>query len=282
MGGARVFRGRRAALLTKHGKERVIAPVLEKATGCRVVVQSSYDTDLYGTFTMEIARPGSQLETARLKARKAMELVDTDLGVASEGSFGPHPGNPFIPWNRELVLLIDEASRLEVCGEYAGPETNYGQLAARDWEEAEAFAGKAGFPGHFLIVSPHTEKAAFVKGISSWEQLREAFLWGTARSADGCALVQTDMRAHANPTRMANIKKATEDLARKIAQKCPQCRAMGFAVVSYQRGLPCAWCGLPTNEIKAQVSTCQKCGFTRETPAGTQLADPGRCGFCNP
>jgi len=282
VGGARVFRGRRAALLTKHGKERVIAPVLEKATGCQVVVHSCYDTDLYGTFTMEIARPGSQLETARLKAKKAMELTGTDLGVASEGSFGPHPGNPFIPWNRELVLLIDDANHLEVCGEYTGPETNYGQLAVRDREEADAFAAKAGFPEHFLIVSPHTEKAAFIKGISSWDKLHEALLWGMARSADGWALLQTDMRAHANPTRMANIKKAAEDLARKIAQKCPQCRAMGFAVVSYKRGLPCAWCGLPTGELQAEVSTCQKCGFTRETPVAKKQADPGRCSFCNP
>jgi len=65
-----VFKGRHAALLTRHSKEKVIAPVIEGATGCSVLVESSYDTDLFGTFTLDIARPASQMDTARLKAKK--------------------------------------------------------------------------------------------------------------------------------------------------------------------------------------------------------------------
>ena len=45
-GGA--YSGKRIALLTQHGKERVLAPVLEPALGCRVERVAGYDTDLLG------------------------------------------------------------------------------------------------------------------------------------------------------------------------------------------------------------------------------------------
>lgn len=51
------YAGQRIALLTQHGKERTITPVLERAPGCRVERVAGYDTDLLGTFTRDI--PGS-------------------------------------------------------------------------------------------------------------------------------------------------------------------------------------------------------------------------------
>lgn len=282
MSNQQVFKGRHAALLTRHSKEKVIAPVIEGATGCSVLVESSYDTDLFGTFTLDIARPASQMDTARLKAKKGMELLNADLGLASEGSFGPHPFSPFIPWNREVVILIDSLNNIEIYGEYAGCETNFNQVNIKSFTEAEAFARKIGFPEHFLIVSPHCGKTEFIKGINTWEQLNEAVAWGMNKSSDGYAVLQTDMRAHANPTRMANIKKAAENLVLKISQKCPQCGMIGFSVVDYKRGLPCEWCGFPTDEIQAEIYKCQRCSFIKETAVGKDKADPGRCGFCNP
>jgi len=63
------FSGKQAVLATMHGKERVIAPLLEK-TGLQLCVSGRVDTDLFGTFSGEIERPASQLETLRLKAEK--------------------------------------------------------------------------------------------------------------------------------------------------------------------------------------------------------------------
>ena len=62
-GGA--YPGRQVALLTQHGKERVIAAALEPALGCRVERVAGYDTDLLGTFTRDIPREGTKLEAAR-------------------------------------------------------------------------------------------------------------------------------------------------------------------------------------------------------------------------
>jgi hypothetical protein len=88
---AGTYSGRRVALLTQHGKERVIAPVLDAARDCRVEWVNGFDTDLLRTFTGDIPRTGSQLEAARRKARIGMELSGLPLGRASGGAFGPDP-----------------------------------------------------------------------------------------------------------------------------------------------------------------------------------------------
>ncbi len=85
------YKGSRVALLTQHGKERVIAPVLEPGLGCSIELVTGFDTDQFGTFTRETPRNGTQLEAARRKARKGMELARASQGIASEGSFGPDP-----------------------------------------------------------------------------------------------------------------------------------------------------------------------------------------------
>ena len=156
------------------------------------------------------------------------------------------------------------------------------QVNIKSFTEAEAFAQKAGFPEHFLIISPCCLKTEFIKGINTWEQLNEAVAWGLNKSPDGCASLQTDMRAYANPTRMANIQKTSENLIYKISQKCPQCGMIGFSLVDYKRGVLCEWCGLPTDEIQAEIYKCLSCCFIKEKSVGKEKADPGRCGFCNP
>jgi hypothetical protein len=283
-GGSSFFEGQRAVLLTKHRKERVIKPALERVTGCHVIVETGFDTDQFGTFTREVSRPGSQLDTARLKARKGMELTGLDIGLASEGSFGPHPLIPFAPWNVEIVLLVDQKESLEICGECANGETNYAHATVTGLQEAEDFARKVGFPEHWLVLRPDNERhQSLVKGINDWEQLRDAVRWGLTRASAGELFLETDMRAHANPTRMRNIQKAAADLARKMRRQCPRCGTPGFSVTGKVRGLPCEWCGRPTEEIRARVYTCRRCGFVREkTMPGGKRASAGLCQYCNP
>lgn len=275
--------GRRAALLTKHKKEEVIKPVLEKGAGLHIIVEADYDTDQFGTFTREIARLGSQLEAARYKAQKGMELKGLDLGVASEGSFGPHPSIPFLPLNREIVILVDAAEKLEICGACQNSNTNYASEVVENFAQAEIFAHKALFPSHHLVLRPdHGEHCSIVKGVNNWECLREAVSWAIAKSVTGKAFLETDMRAYANPSRMQNIKGAAEDLVAKINSRCAACKAPGFAVVENKKGLPCEECGLPTREVAAFIYLCQRCGYREERSAPDSAAPAGRCGYCNP
>lgn len=166
--------GRRIALLTQHGKERVIASVLAAALGCRVQHATGYDTDLLGTFTRDILRAGTQIEAARKKARIGMELSWLPLGLASEGSFGSDPFAGMFPWNVEILVFIDDDRGIEVTGVAQG-KTNFSHLLTTDWAAAEAFARQAGFPAHHLVVRPEREDDPRMrKGIAAWTELEAA------------------------------------------------------------------------------------------------------------
>ncbi|MCO4255429.1 DUF6671 family protein [Pseudarthrobacter cellobiosi] len=278
-----VYSGERISLLTQHGKERVIVPVLERALGCRLEHVTGYDTDLLGTFTREVPRAGSQLEAARKKAQVGMELSGLPLGIANEGSFGPDPAMGMFPWNIELMIWIDSERELEVVGTAEG-KTNFFHLLTADWAEAQTFARESKFPEHHLVVRPDGEHDPRMhKGIAAWPELELAFSRALARSANGKVFLETDMRANANPTRMETIRLAAENLAQKLRSRCPSCDTPGFWKVERVAGLPCTGCGEPTSETRAEIHGCLTCGHrsTRDV-TDPPRADPRFCNCCNP
>ncbi len=278
-----VYAGRHIALLTQHGKEAVIAPVLDAALGCRVERVSGFDTDTLGTFTRDIPRSGTQLEAARRKARIGMELSGLPLGLASEGAFGPDPMAGLFPWNVELLLFIDDERAIEVAG-IAQQVTRFAHLLTDDWEAAAQFARQAGFPEHHLVVRPQAEDDPRIeKGLDVWAALEAAFHRAREQAANGRVFLENDVRAHAHPTRREVIRLAAEDLTAKLDSRCPVCGTPGFWITDRLTGLPCADCGAPTREVRATVHGCLKCGHrdTREQ-ADVEHADPGRCDGCNP
>jgi len=280
---AGLYTGRCIALLTQHGKEQVIAPVLDAALGCQVERVSGFDTDTLGTFTRDIPRAGTQLEAARRKARTGMELSGLPLGLASEGAFGPNPVVSLLPWNIELLLLIDDERGIEVTG-VAQQSTRFDHLLTDDWERAKQFAAQAGFPTHYLVVRPQCQDDSRVeKGIDTWAALEAAFQRARGQAENGQVFLESDVRAHAHPARMAVIRMAAEDLATKLNSLCPACGTPGFWTVERVAGLPCADCGAPTREIRAIINGCLQCDH-REThqQTGVEYADPGRCDYCNP
>lgn len=281
--GISLYRDRQVALLTQHGKEHVIGEVLDMALGCKVERVAGYDTDLLGTFSRDIPRAGTQIEAARKKARIGMELARLPLGLASEGSFGPDPFTGMFSWNVEVLVWIDNERGLEITAMAQG-KTNLDNVLTTNWEEAEVFARKSGFPEHFLVVRPEGENDPRIrKGIDSWDDLQAAFTWAVDQSENRRVFIETDMRAHANPTRMNNIRVAAEELAKKLSSNCPACGAPGFWIVERIIGLPCNRCGKPTHETRAEVYGCCKCTH-RVTLERTDkaYADPGHCDSCNP
>lgn len=276
------YAGKRIAFLTQHGKEAVVGPVLEAVLGCRVERVDGFDTDTLGTFTRDIPRAGTQIEAARKKARTGMELSGLPLGLASEGAFGPDPMFGMLPWNAELLLFIDDEHGIEVSG-WAEQGTRFAHVLTRDWEGVAQFAREAGFPGHHLVVRPqHENDPRIDKGIADWTTLETAFRRACAIADNGLAFIEHDVRAHAHPTRREAIRLAARDLAAKLNSRCPACGTPGFWVVERVAGLPCADCGAPTREIRADIYGCLKCAHreTRERPV--LYADPGRCDDCNP
>lgn len=303
-----LFTDRTAVLATMHRKETVIAPLLA-TLNLNVILPTEFNSDRFGTFSREIARAGTQLEAARQKAIAAMELTGCEIGIASEGSFGPHPALPFLPSNRELVLWLDRRHDLEVVGEAISTQTNYRQTQVSSWEAAKQFAQQVGFPSHGLIViaglpsdqtrnpsadrpridrsiqpasSPTVKPEQIIKGISDVDSLRQAFSWAIEQAE--IVWIETDMRAHYNPTRMQVIQQATQDLIAKLQHRCPNCGYPGFAVVQRHSGLPCELCGQPTASTRSIQYGCQHCGFQQEVefPDGLRFADPTYCSYCNP
>ncbi len=275
-----LFANRVAVLATMHRKEQAIAPLLEAQLGLTVTVPNGFDTDGFGTFTGEVKRPADQLSTARLKAEAALEQTGATLAIASEGSFGPHPHIPFVPCNRELVVLLDRQHGLEMVGECLSTETNYRQQPIRSLQDAVAFAAAVAFPSHGLIV--RADSTVLAKGITTEETLSTAV--ETALRQAATVQLETDMRALYNPTRMAVIAQATEDLLRAIGQTCPNCDCPGFREVKRWPGLPCALCGTPTLLTARIRYQCQRCDWHQDSPAADMppQADPSYCPYCNP
>jgi len=277
------YSGAEIALLTRHGKQRVISPVLETAFGCRVIHVDGFDTDTLGTFTRERPRLGTQLETARKKARIGMELSGLSLGLASEGAFGADPISGFLPWNVELIVFLDAERELEVVGTAQGSAC-FSHLSSDQWETVEAFARQTGFPQQQLVMRPQDEQhPALRKDIASWQRLKESFSWAINQSNNDQVFVETDGRAHANPKRMAMIARAAENLVQRLSSLCPVCNTPGYWITDRIAGLPCEWCNQPTRETSADVYQCQTCHQREVRPRTDRTyADPGRCDYCNP
>jgi hypothetical protein len=270
------------ALLTKHGKDRAIAPRFAEALQATINVVDSFDTDTLGTFTREIPRFGSQLDAARKKAELAIELTGIPLGLGSEGSFAPGPFG-LGSFNLEVVTLVDRQRNLVITGAVRQPG-HHATGTFDTWDALAAFAESMKFPSHALILRPDDENHPHIrKGLSDYEALRCAFDECRAVAKAGAVFAESDLRAHLNPTRMENIGAATDDLIARLLRACPTCAAPGFGIARLESGLPCSWCGEPTNDWKAEEFRCVSCTHIESKPrADRQKADPGLCPRCNP
>ena len=283
-----IFSGRRALLATKHGKEAAVAPALRESFEIEVVSARNLDTDVLGTFSGEIERKGTPLETAREKIEMAARLYpDHDLFLASEGSFGSHPSSPFLPYNTELIMLVDKRNGIEIIGQYGTTSTNMAGKDVGTLAEAIEFAGKVGFPGHAVIIKTgkgKPGKGLTFKDLNNSSALEVAVRFALSGNGGQPIHIETDMRADRNPTRMESIRMAVMDLISNMKSLCPECEWPGFTVTERVPGLPCANCGLPTRATLKYILRCNHCGYTEDKlyPNGKEQEDPTYCDHCNP
>jgi len=276
-----VFFGRCAVLATMHGKEQAIAPVFLAALNLSVFPARGLDTDVLGTFSGEIPRCGTILETAVAKARLGMDPMGLPFGIASEGSFGPHPLFSFIPGGFEVLVFVDNERGTTIHESLVIDETNYAHLVALPEEPIAKFLVQVGFPSHGLIVRPNVcdTEAALVKGIVDLHTLHIAFAAAAAISNDGCARIDTDMRAHLNPTRMKSLTTLATRLSERLSSCCPSCAAPGWGRVKIIRGLPCQMCDTATEWVMIEVFGCAACTYQEERlrTDGLTYTGPANC-----
>ena len=278
-----MFKGRKLLIATKHHKEMIIAPILEKELAVTCYTSDAFDTDSLGTFSGEIQRTDDALTTLRNKCIGASIANNCDLILASEGSFGVHPSIFFANADIELVMLKDFKNDIEIVAREISMETNFNGKTINSEYELLAFAEQIQFPSHGIILRP-AEKvySKIYKGIVTHELLLQHF--EALKSEFVSVYAETDMRALFNPTRMKVIEKATQNLIEKINHLCPNCSAPGFDIVTAQAGLPCENCSLPTRSTLSFLYQCKKCNHTENKfyPRGIQFEDPTYCDNCNP
>lgn len=266
-----------------HRKELALQEILEEKLGVELVIPADFDTDDFGTFSGEVERTASPLETARQKCLRAMEVTGHDLAIASEGSFGAHPTIGFLPACEEILLLVDKKHNLEIKAKVISTQTNFSGNQYFNFDDARYFAAQAGFPTHGLIVRKDKNDVMEIhKGITSWDAFKDSFDYFVARY--GKAYVETDMRANYNPTRMKVIRDTAENLVKAVQKLCPECGTPGFEVKKITRGLPCAECGAPTETALSYTYCCKKCNHSVETryPENRVAEEAMFCNACNP
>lgn len=283
---AHPYHGVAIAVATLHGKAGALAPAFA-TVGARLQLAAGVDTDALGTFSGEVPRTQSPLDTAIAKARLGMRATGLAVGIATEGSFGPDPVLGFVPLHRELIVLVDDRLGSVVVETAATHDTNFDgrTLAAGETPTAHDLA-RWRFPSHALIVRPEplVGAVAIHKGLQDADALQRAIDAARRASPSGHVRVETDMRAHLNPTRLGHLTALGERLVERLACLCASCGAPGFGLVDRRPGLACAGCGLPTGLARAEVHGCPACGMLAERPRadGLVAADPAHCDHCNP
>lgn len=270
-------------IATKHSKETVIEPLFSSEFNSDCFTSIDFDTDVLGTFSGEIPRNDSALNTLRAKCELGYKTSNCDLVIASEGSFGPHPTIGFGLADQELVMLKDFKNDLEIVAYEISFDTNFNGKLITNLVDLADFAKAANFPSHGLILrESETDTKQIHKGIVTYDELESTF--SDLMKQFPSVYVETDMRANFNPMRMKVIKKATLNLIKKIKNLCPSCKIPGFDIVKVNSGLPCENCHLPTRSTLSHTYQCAKCHYIEEVkyPRGIKFEDPTFCDNCNP
>lgn len=274
-------------LATKHEKSKAIAPLFLEKLGANVI-ECKLDTDLLGTFSGEVERNGNALECARKKCEWSLESLgeSVEFALASEGSFGPHPFIPFCPCDHEFLYFIDRRRGFHLSMSYLSEKTNYWTGEVTSLEEVYSLIDHILFPSHALILRPNNRetKTPIFKGLNSKKAFEEAFDRCLKESKNGKVWVETDMRAHLNPTRMKVIEELVVQFTDRLLSHCPACNYPGWGKIRYEKGLICRDCGFETELVKSQVFGCVNCIYEeRSDQENIELkADPAYCIYCNP
>ncbi|MEI8300538.1 MAG: DUF6671 family protein [Chlamydiota bacterium] len=282
-----VYIGKKILLTTMHKKELYLKAPCEKILGASLSISDeSINTDALGTFSGEIERKGNQKETVLKKCFLGLKGSGFTLGVANEGSFGPHPQIPFIASSLETLVFVDTTRKVEIFETMLFKETNYRHTTCTNLDDLTNFFKYALFPSHGLIIRPNlcNDKTILFKGIQDITKLKESISLCAKHSDDKLAHIETDMRAHMNPTRGLNLKKLGIRLFRRLSRLCPLCHTPGWGITDLKKGRPCLICQCPTELASSYIWTCIQCPYQKEQrfPECLHYANPSYCNVCNP
>jgi hypothetical protein len=273
-----------------HHKDRILQTLFTEQLGATLVAPSSLDTDRFGTFTGEVPRPSEIKEVLRSKATAGMEATGLSLGLASEGSFGPHPHMPFLQCDQETLAFLDRQRNIEVFAHIISTDHCAQSMTVSTEQEAVDFiSGLAGL-GAGVILKPSfdfvDDTQWICKGLTSEEQVRSAYKKLRAQFLEGPLWIETDNRAHMSPPRQKVILQVAEKLVAQLKSLCPSCQTPGFTMTDVVLGLPCVDCGSPSESPLQELWSCPQAGCqfveSRGRQDGRTALEPRYCHWCNP
>ena len=271
---------RRIAIPTLHRKGDQIIPAF-KGVADFELFEVPLDTDSFGTFSGEIERTLSPRDAALAKARSVLASGNWDGAIASEGSIGPDPYLPFMLSDREILVYLDRDDLL-IEETYRSFEIITARLEFCEGDDLTQFLESADFPRHQLIVSARIEgQLKAIKGIDSHEALHDAI--GLMMKESQVLTIESDLRAHASPSRQQNIAAVATRLAKRISQKCPECSCIGWGRVDHLFGVECVECGhLDQRTARQVIDGCARCDHRLAGEVLREGITAGECELCNP
>ncbi len=279
-----IYKNKKVLLATMHKKEIAVRPPFANIVGCEVVVAEDFNTDSFGTFSGEISRQETAYETLKNKALFAAEKYGFDYVISSEGSFGPHPSNPFVNADMEMLLFYDKTKDLFISDYEISVDTNHAEIfvTSESFNSSQyvKWLNQVKFPSHGLIVK--NESMIIKKGISDLVDLN--LVIEDSLKQYKTIKLETDMRAMMNPSRMNVIEQLSYKLAKRVAFECIKCSTPGFGNIIKSGNLFCELCFNETNVPKFLDKVCLKCDYLerQEIDPKINFANPRYCDYCNP
>lgn len=256
------------AFLTKHGKERLLAPVFAKAFNNVIQHTNNFDTDTLGSFDHVTQRTLSAAQTALKKAYLSCELTHCSQGIGSEGSINSMFGIGLL--DEEFLAFVDTQKNIEIVARVQQPI----KLGPIDAKHKDELCEK-------LSIFEHNQYW-MLKTMDGWEKgLSVSHLM--AQTLTFPVYLEPDFRAMYCPQRQVVISKAAVNLIQRLSSFCPQCAKVDYspehAKASY---LVCEICTLPTNQMQPLLPTCSHCGYHRHDLNASKIGSAFYCNFCNP
>ena len=270
----------KAFVATKHGKDLILNPVFAAQWGLDVAALD-VDTDLLGTFSGEVPRPGDVRSTLRAKVSMALEVrPDAEVVLATEGSFGPDPVLGWVPLHEEVLLWSWPQQGKELWLAHRSHDTNFSSTDSSEWTEVQRWALRVGFPTAHVILRD-AQGQVLAKGISDPVELER--LWRAA-AVGGAPRVETDMRADRNPKRREVLRTLAVKTREAFEALCPNCQFPLLGPRPGAPGAPCSACGSATRRPRLLKAECTECGQVEVRDSDDQLngVDPAICDRCNP
>jgi hypothetical protein len=181
-----------------------------------------------------------------------------------------------------MLAFLDINNDITITETLVTQETNFAHHDVTTTAEPIDFLKSINFPSHGVIIRDFSNNQILAKDIQQHEVLMQVIQQALQNAKQ--IRIETDMRAHMNPTRMKTIRSLAEILVKRIITCCPACNTPGFGKISVVGNLCCEACGTPTELYKEKILNCLKCDFksylARED--GLLQASQRYCSYCNP